>query len=322
MILSVSRRTDIPAYYPNWLVNRFKAGEVFVRNPYNSRQVSRIELNPETVDCIVFWTKNPTPLIHQLETFSAYTYMFQITLNPYDKTIEPGVPPKKEIIKAVKDLSLKIGKERIIWRYDPILVREGNPSKGIEPIDYSYHIKWFSYLAQALKDHVDACVVSVLDDYKMNKKKLSQAHISIPKKDDTRLILNHIKRVCNEMDLPLQTCAEEDWRKELDLPANGCINREHVERITGRQLIVQEDKTQRMTCNCLQSIDIGAYSTCPGKCVYCYANKSNVAIQKAQALHDVHAPLLTGQRLKTDKVTDRKTKSIFNENMPLITLDK
>ena len=125
MILSVSRRTDVPNYYSDWFINRIKAGFLYVRNPLNVHQISRIELSPEVIDCIVFWTKNPANMIEKLNDIKEYVYYFQFTLNGYDKDIEPNLPDKrKELIPTFQRLSEKIGKEKLIWRYDPILLNE------------------------------------------------------------------------------------------------------------------------------------------------------------------------------------------------------
>ena len=116
MILSVSRRTDIPNYYSDWFYNRIREGYVYVRNPMNPHQISRIALSPETVDCIVFWTKNPEPMFERLEELSAYSYYFQFTLTGYGKEIECNIPHKKEkMIPIFQRLSEKIGSNRVVW---------------------------------------------------------------------------------------------------------------------------------------------------------------------------------------------------------------
>ena len=122
MILSVSRRTDIPNYYSEWFFNRIKERFVYVRNPMNEHQISKIDLSPDVVDCIVFWTKNPEPMITRLDELSKYNYYFQFTLTGYGKDIECNVPHKRDkMIPIFQELSRKIGKQKVIWRYDPIL---------------------------------------------------------------------------------------------------------------------------------------------------------------------------------------------------------
>ena len=122
MIISASRRTDIPTYYSDWFFNRIRDGYVCVRNPMNIHQVSKIFLSKHSVDGIVFWTKNPTPMIDRLDELKDYMYYFQFTVNPYGKEIEENVPSKNNIIiPSFRELSRIIGPERIIWRYDPII---------------------------------------------------------------------------------------------------------------------------------------------------------------------------------------------------------
>ena len=122
MILSVSRRTDIPAFYSKWFINRIHEGFVDVRNPMNIHQISRVNIKPDVVDCIVFWTKNAKPLMNKLEELKDYKYYFQYTINPYDALIERNVPRKNIIIDNFKELSDNIGSNRMVWRYDPILI--------------------------------------------------------------------------------------------------------------------------------------------------------------------------------------------------------
>ena len=125
MIISASRRTDIPTYYSDWFYSRIKDGFVLVRNPMNIHQVSKISLSSDVVDGIVFWTKNPIPMMTKLDEIKDYSYYFQFTLNAYGKDVEPNVPSKNEIIiPAFQKLSQKMGKDKVVWRYDPIFFNE------------------------------------------------------------------------------------------------------------------------------------------------------------------------------------------------------
>ena len=125
MIISASRRTDIPTYYSEWFFNRIKEGYALVRNPMNAHQISKISLNPDVVDGIVFWTKNPTPMLDKLDRLKDYTYYFQFTLNAYGQDVEASIPSKNNVvIPAFQKLSDMIGPEKVIWRYDPIYLNE------------------------------------------------------------------------------------------------------------------------------------------------------------------------------------------------------
>ena len=165
MIISASRRSDIPAFFSDWFINRIKERYVFVRNPMNIHQISKIDLSPEVVDCIVFWTKNPLPLINKLDYLNNYNYYFQYTLNSYTNDLEVNLPTKNELIDAFKILSDSIGREKVIWRYDPILI---NKKYTIE-----YHELHFEKLAKSLKDYTEKCVISFVDFYRNVNKKLN-----------------------------------------------------------------------------------------------------------------------------------------------------
>ena len=160
MIISASRRTDIPALYSQWFMNRLREGEVLVPNPYNRRKVSRIRLSPEVVDGIVFWTKNPEPLLPYLRELDAmgYRYCFQYTITDYGKDLEPGVPDVEEAMATFLLLSQRLGKERMNWRFDPLLLSE--------KYTISYHLEHFEMMCQWLHKAADRCVISFVDEYR------------------------------------------------------------------------------------------------------------------------------------------------------------
>ena len=140
MIISASRRTDIPNYYSEWFYNRIKEGFLYVRNPMNAHQISEIKITPEIVDCIVFWTKNPLPMMSRLDELKDYPYYFQFTLTGYGKDVEANLPNKKtEMIPVFQELAEKIGKEKVIWRYDPIFFSDRYAKE--------YHLKAFQSIA-------------------------------------------------------------------------------------------------------------------------------------------------------------------------------
>ena len=159
MILSASRRTDIPNYYSEWFINRIREGFLYVRNPMNAHQVSKINLSPDVIDCIVFWTKNPINMLGKLEELKPYMYYFQFTLTGYGRDVEPNLPHKREaLIPTFQRLSEQIGKERVIWRYDPIFLSDR--------YTVEYHIKAFEEIAASLAGYTDTVVISFIDFYK------------------------------------------------------------------------------------------------------------------------------------------------------------
>ncbi len=158
MILSVSRRTDIPNYYSDWFLNRIKEGFLYVRNPMNAHQISRINLSPSVVDCIVFWTKNPKSMMERLDELKDYPYYFQFTLTGYGKDVEPGLPDQRtERISIFKELSEKIGRNRVIWRYDPLLISKKYTAE--------YHGKAFEEMAYRLSGYTRKVIISFMDFY-------------------------------------------------------------------------------------------------------------------------------------------------------------
>ena len=173
MIISASRRTDIPTYYSNWFYNRIKEQNVLVRNPMNIHQVGKIDLSPDVVDGIVLWTKNPVPMMPRLSELERYNYYFQFTLNAYDLDVEPNIPSKNEIIiPAFQKLSQMIGREKVIWRYDPIFF---NNKYTME-----YHCKYFEVLAEKLSDYTEKCTVSLVKSEKVCKLFSVENDIKLP----------------------------------------------------------------------------------------------------------------------------------------------
>ena len=159
MIISASRRTDIPTYYSEWFLNRIKDGFVYVRNPMNVHQISKISLSPDVVDGIVFWTKNPVPMLDKLYNLQDYAYYFQFTVNSYGKDIEANIPSKNDIIvPAFRELSRIIGAEKVIWRYDPIMLTS--------KYTIDYHVNYFNELAKRLSGYTHKCVISFVDFYR------------------------------------------------------------------------------------------------------------------------------------------------------------
>lgn len=300
MILSVSRRTDIPAFYTDWFFNRLKAGYVLVRNPMNYHQVSKITLAPEVIDCIIFWTKNPAPIIEKLDLLTEYNYYFQITVTPYDEKIETKVPAKPIVIEAFKQLSNKIGKEKTIWRYDPIILTD--------ELDIGYHDRQFELIANALEGYTNRCIISFIDLYKKAERNMNK----IPLKPiDAQVMLEiggMIKTVAGKHGLKVETCSELIDLSSIGIDHTKCIDDRLISRIIGQELRIDKDKNQRDICGCAASVDIGAYNTCKHGCLYCYANFSDAAVRNNLLKHDPNSPMLIGDIEPGDKVTERTMK--------------
>lgn len=302
MIISASRRTDIPSYYSEWFFNRIKEGFVYVRNPMNYHQISKISLSTEVVDGIVFWTKNPAPMIERLGELDEYTYYFQFTLNSYGTDIETNVPSKNDIvIPAFQKLSSQIGKERVVWRYDPILFNE--------KYTMDYHIKYFQLLADKLSDYTEKCTVSFLDFYKNTQRNIAPLGIIPPSPGQVEEIMGIFSTIAKEHGIYVDTCAEEVDLEKFGIGHARCIDKERFERIGNYQLDVEKDKNQRSICGCMASIDIGTYNTCKNGCLYCYANYSQKIVSSNSRQHNPVSPLLFGSVSEDDVIKPRLVRS-------------
>ncbi len=303
MILSVSRRTDIPNYYSEWFLNRIKQGYLYVRNPVNVHQISKIVLSPEVVDCIVFWTKNPQPLLSRLDELAAYPFYFQFTLTGFGHDIECYVPHKKKyMIPIFWELSRKIGKERVIWRYDPIIFTDSYTPE--------YHLKAFEQIAKELHGYTSKCVISFVDIYTKNQKKMKALNSFFLSENELTAFSKEIAFIAKRNDMKVATCAESVDLSSCGIEHNCCIDKEFIEQIIGYKIQANKDKNQRKECGCMESIDIGTYNTCKNGCQYCYANDSQESVFQNCKLYDVNSPILCGKITENDKITERNIKSL------------
>ena len=310
MILSVSRRTDIPAFYSEWFYNRVKDGFVCVRNPMNIHQVSRISIDSDIVDCIIFWTKNPKAMLPRLNEISSFNYYFQFTINPYSQELEVQVPKKDGIIETFKKLSDKIGSKRVIWRYDPMLLTN--------EIDVNYHIKYFEAIAQRLATYTQKCIISFVDYYKKTEKNLKGITIQELRESEIITISRRIVEIAHSYNIEVQSCAEKYDLDNIGIRHGRCIDSVIIEDIIGFPIESKKDKSQRIECGCIESIDIGEYNTCGHNCLYCYANFNQSEVLKKKGKHDPNSSLLTGDIMEKDVVRERRVvslrrKGIFDE---------
>ena len=310
MIISVSRRTDIPSYYSEWFFNRIKAGYVYVRNPMNPHRISEVSLSPDVVDGIVFWTKNPAPMLDRLDELKDYTYYFQFTLTPYDFDVEQNVPSKNEVVIPVfQKLSSAIGRERVVWRYDPILLSE--------KYTLQYHIKHFQLLCHKLSDYTEKCTVSFIDSYKNIQRRISSLGINALSHCQMEELMGQFSETAKEYGIYIDTCAEEIDLSEFGIGCASCIDAHRLERIGNYKLDIERDKNQRAACGCAASIDIGAYNTCKNGCVYCYANFNQTLVDDCCSKHKAGSPLLYGEVSADDVVSSREMKSCKNNQINL-----
>ena len=300
MILFVSGRCDIPAYYTPWFLNRIIAGYVDVRNPFNSHQISRIPLTKEHVDVVFFCTKNPLPILPYLEKFP-FPFIFHITLTAYKQDIERKVPDKKKIIEAIKMLSKQYGKHRIVVRYDPILL---NPYYTI-----SYHTLAFEKLCKELAGYVNTIIISFVDMYKNTKCNQSLMNLQPLREQDMHQIGSAFGKLASQYKVSVQTCAEAVDLSSYGILSKPCMNMEDITTALGYSIRKPKGSGVRgKVCGCLNSVDIGDYNCCAHECLYCYANYDARQIRERMRQHDPNSSVLLGHLSELDHITIREDK--------------
>ncbi len=309
MIISATRRTDIPSYYGEWFVNRLKAGYVLIQNPYNNDRYSKAVLTREAVDIIVFWTKNPKPFLKYLPIIEkmGYLYYFQFTLTPYGKQTEKGLPSKEDLINTFIELSERIGKKRLVWRYDPIIISD------IYTLDY--HTERFSYMAKKLSSYTERCVISFVDSYKNVTTRMGQDPAYKMTKANIYALAEAFSKIAKEQSIELFTCAEQIDLVNFGIKHGACIDKDLIEDILGQKINVKKDKNQRKECLCADSIDIGTYNCCANGCSYCYALTSEKAALSNMAKHNPKLPVLIGEVNNKAIITDRDSFSIVESQL-------
>ena len=321
MIINTGMRTDIPAFYSEWLMNRIHEGFVCVRNPYNRLQVSKYSLSPDVVDCLAFCTKNPHPMIKYLDELKEkYNMFWFVTITPYGKDLEPNVPIFEKVVEDFKILSNKVGKNAVALRYDPILINE----------DYSVekHIDMFDKIAKDLKGYTEDVTISFLDLYE--KVKRNAPDIRPPSSEEQRLIAKEFARIGKENNMIIHGCCENPNLKEFGIDITGCMSQEIVEKAIGFKLdapsgqskrIVTNEGKEKTACNCLMGNDVGAYNSCMHLCKYCYAIYDKTLVQENYKLHNPKSQFLIGESTPEDKITEAKQKSWIKEDNQMSFID-
>ena len=299
MIINTGCRTDIPAFYSKWLINRIREGYVLVRNPYYPNQVTKYNLSPDVVDCLAFCTKNPEPILKYMDELDNYKQYWFVTITPYGKEIEPNVPDKLKVIESFKKLSEKIGKNAIGWRYDPIFIGDG--------FDVNRHIQCFKKIAEELNGYTNNCTISFLDLYE--KVKRNAPNIKPPSKEEQIEIAKAFSKIGKENNMTIHSCCEKTYLSQYGLKCNGCMSQEIIENAINFSLNPPKRKNLREDCNCLMGNDIGAYNTCGHLCKYCYANANKGLVIENMKKHNENSPFLIGGNEQGDKITEAKQKS-------------
>jgi len=273
-VISASRRTDIPAFYADWFMNRIRAGFCEVHNPVTGKKY-RVDLKPEDVEAIVFWTRNPRPLMKYLPELDStgYKYYFQQTILGYPREIDPGSPPLDEAMAAFVELSQRIGKEKMVWRYDPILFSNITP--------FEWHIDRVSDILKNIGSHAGRLVISIIDSYRKSMPRMKTIEGFRPddgifEAETYEGLLKWIGREMKKAGLPVFTCAEDIDLSRYSIVRGRCIDDELISRISGRGIPYVKDPGQRKACGCTKSKDIGENNTCFFGCKYCYASGKTI----------------------------------------------
>jgi hypothetical protein len=277
MIVSASRRTDIPAYYPDWLMGRVAAGYCLVRNPFDARRFRRVSLAPADIDFLVLWTRDPRPLALRLREIEQRGIRFyaQVTITGYPRAVENGAPPLPEAIDALCDLSDRIGADRVLWRYDPVILAKG--------LDSDYHARAFERIASALEGKTKRVTLSVVDEYSGTSSRLAAAGFpgATFEVAEYAPLLADLASIARSRGMRPVACAEKADFGPLGIEAGACVDAELAASLWniakgaagGGALGARKDPGQRDACLCAESVDIGAYGSCPRGCAYCYASK-------------------------------------------------
>lgn len=295
MILNVSGRTDIVAFYSKWFMNRYRIGFVDVRNPFYPKNISRIYF--KDVDLIMFCTKNPIPILKYLKEIDKLI-VFHITLTPYKKDIEPNVPDKTKVIEAIKEISKIIGIDNVYVRYDPVFIND--------KYTINYHIKVFDRMCTLLDGYVNKIIISFLDDYKNVKNNIKVINPKVLTKEDYKVIGINFSSIAKKHNMTVQTCFEEENLVEYGFIKGECLSANMAYKLTGK---AYGKWTARKggKCNCVKMTDIGVYNTCKHLCKYCYANYNEKDIDSNVKKHNPNSSLLIGELEEDDIIKEKNS---------------
>jgi len=291
-------------------MNRIRAGQVLTRNPVNHSQLYRVSLSPDTVDCIVFWTKDPLNLMPYLDELDSlgYQYYFQFTVTPYGSDLETNLRPKAEIEDTFIQLSRRVGSNRVVWRYDPIILNEN--------ISIDYHHEQFTRLCDrfaSTEKYTDTVVISFVDLYP----KIKSPVIRELAADEISALAEFIGKTAAEYGLHAVTCCESVDLSSYGIEHSSCISRSRIEEICGCTLDIPPEKNQRDGCGCYKSIDIGAYHSCINGCVYCYATGLPSSVQTRYHAHDPSSELIIGSVRDGEVIIDKPSESYKSGQLSL-----
>ena len=305
MIINTGGRTDTAQYYNEWLLRRFSEGYVLSRNPLFPNRVSRYELTPDKVDCVVFCSKNYKPILPRLHEITErfHTY-FHYTITAYGKEIEPGVPSIEESMETLAELSGLVGKQRVAWRYDPVLLTE----------EYTIprHLETFEQMAGVLAPYIDRCIFSFVEMYK--KLETNMPELILMTEEDRNVLARGLGSIAARHGICIQTCGTDRDYSRYGIHASGCMTLDILGKANGIAFKNRKHKGMRQGCHCVESRDIGAYDTCLNGCKYCYANKNPGKAFENHKYHDPASPLLLGHVKPEDTIIQGEQKSWLKQS--------
>ncbi|MEI6305336.1 MAG: DUF1848 domain-containing protein [Deltaproteobacteria bacterium] len=279
-IISASRRTDIPAFYAPWLMSRIRAGYCCYPNPVYSTKFHRVSLLKEDVSGFVFWTRHPAPLMPYFPELdrAGFPYYFQYTVIGYPQTIDNNSPPLETAIKTFLSLSKALGPERVVWRYDPIILNTD--------ISAGWHRNNFRRLADAIGSAAHHLVISIIDPYLKTQRRLGSSNDGVYYTIDAYSdLLNWISAESADRNLRVESCAEASINVPGIAPGR-CVDANLLNKISGQALSQHRIHKQREGCLCHYSIDIGVNNSCGFGCSYCYATSNNDRAREMVNRHD------------------------------------
>ncbi|WP_407393333.1 DUF1848 domain-containing protein [Methanobrevibacter sp.] len=301
MIINTGSRTDIPAFFSKWFLNRIDEGFVCTRNPYND-DIYKYPLDSKIIDCLCFCTKNPKPLLNNIDKLDDFNQFWFVTITPYGRDIEVNVPSFKTVMKSFKELSETLGINRVSWRYDPIFITE--------KYCLDFHIDRFEQMASELSEYTNDCTISFIDLYQKVLRNFPEAKEVTT---EERLIIGeNFSRIAKEYDIKMKTCVEDTLLNQFGFDSSGCMTQQVIEKAIGNNLKIPKGKYRIRECDCIFGRDIGAYNTCLHGCKYCYANSNMKLVKRNQKLHNPYSPLLIGE-VKDDDVVKEVNEPSFIE---------
>lgn len=302
MIFNISGRTDVVNYYTPWLLNRIHEGYVYVRNPYNKKQVTCYSLKPDDVDAFVFCSKNYTPILDYIDAINReYNTFYYYTITSYDSDVEVNVLSVEDSVETFIELSEIVGKDSVAWRFDPMLLTD--------KYNVSRHLETFEKIASRISNYAGFVVFSFVDMYsKLNR---NMPEIIPFKRNDIHELLSGMSSISKKYGLSIQSCLINNDYTSLGINNSGCVTTDILERANNIKFKKINHNGNRPGCKCIKWHDIGAYDTCPNGCKYCYANKNKHVARHNYRLHNPSSPILFGNITDDDKISVSDNKSLL-----------